>query len=64
MKDWTVTVGSSEEAERQEFDEQMQVATEAVQATVRRMHGGGEIHPQIIILAVYRYTEVRHRAEA
>ena len=44
----------SEEAERQEFEEQMEAATERMQETVRRMLREGEIHPQIVVLAAAR----------
>ena len=45
---------TGEEAEQQELEEQMQAATEMVKGVIHRMLSAGEIHPQLIVLAVAR----------
>ena len=43
-----------ERAEARELGEQMEAATEAIRATVLRLLRVGEVHPQLIVLAVAR----------
>ncbi len=45
---------TGEEAEQQELEVQMQTATEMVEGLIHRMLHAGEIHPQLIVLAVAR----------
>ena len=37
---------------RQDADEQMKVATNTIRATLLRLLQGGEIHPQVMVLAM------------
>jgi hypothetical protein len=45
-----------EDAEAQELGRQMAVATDAIRAAVLQLLRQGEMHPQIIILAMARVT--------
>ena len=49
-----MTTDTGEEAEQQELEEQMQAATEMVEGVIHQMLSAGEIHPQLIVLAVAR----------
>ena len=49
-----MTSDTSEDVEQQELEEQMQAATEMVEGIIHRMLSAGEIHPQLIVLAVAR----------
>ena len=52
--DRAVTSKIGEEAEQRELEAQMQAATEMVERVIQRMLHEGEIHPQLIVLAVAR----------
>ena len=45
---------ANEEPEQQELEAQMQAATDAIRAAVLRLLREGEVHPQVIVLAVAR----------
>jgi hypothetical protein len=47
---------TGEQAEGQDLEAQMGLATEALRATVLRLLRVGEVHPQLIVLAVARVT--------
>ena len=49
-----MTSETGENAEQQELEAQMQAATEMVEGVIHRMLHAGEIHPQLIVLAVAR----------
>ena len=45
---------TNEEPEQQELEAQMEVTTDAIRAAVLRLLREGEVHPQVIVLAVAR----------
>jgi hypothetical protein len=49
-----IRIDEEEEPEAQEFQEQAQVAADAIRATVLRLLRDGEVHPHLIVLAAVR----------
>jgi hypothetical protein len=47
---------TNEEADKQELERQLRVATEAIREAVLRLLRTGEVHPQLVVLAVARVT--------
>ena len=47
---------TNEETEDLDLEAQMRAATEALRATVLRLLRAGEVHPQLIVLAMARVT--------
>jgi hypothetical protein len=47
---------TNEETEDQDLEAQMGMATEALRETVLRLLRAGEVHPQLIVLAMARVT--------
>jgi hypothetical protein len=47
-----MTVGN--EPDQEQLEEQMQAATDAIRAAVLRLLRDGEVHPQLVVLAVAR----------
>jgi hypothetical protein len=45
---------AGEEPEQEELEAQMEVAMEAISATVLRLLQEGQVHPQLLVLAVTR----------
>ncbi len=45
---------ANEELEQQELEAQMQAATDAIRAAILQLLREGEVHPQVIVLAVAR----------
>jgi hypothetical protein len=44
----------SEEPDQEQLEEQMQIAVDAIREAVLRLLQGGEVHPQIIVMAAAR----------
>ena len=49
-------MSTGETAEEPDLEEQMRVATEAIREAVLRLLHAGEVHPQLIVLAVAQVT--------
>ena len=48
---------TDDEAEGRELGRQMEAATDAIRAAVLRLPRDGEVHPQLVVLAVARITD-------